>query len=82
MEIIAQTNVYQEPQAYYRMPQGDRLQDDLDYGIDGSKNTIDKSIDEAINEAKDKDYNNTKNALVILVALIGCFIIYKNFNKK
>jgi hypothetical protein len=90
MEIIAQTNVYQEPQAYYRMPQGDRLQDDLDYGINGSVNSIEenkikdynKSIDEAIEEANEKDYNYTKNAIVILVALIGGFMIYKNFNKK
>ncbi len=72
MEIIAQTNVYEQPQAYYRMPQGDRLQDDLDYGIDGSINGNSNS------ETKEGNYF----WLGIIGLTIAGFIIYKNFYKK
>jgi LPXTG-motif cell wall-anchored protein len=70
MEIIAQTNVYEQPQAYYRMPQGDRLQDDLDYGINGSVSTN--------NETKDSNYLWFG---IIGLAIAG-FIIYKKIYKK
>jgi hypothetical protein len=70
MEIIAQTNVYEQPQAYYRMPQGDRLQDDLDYGINGSVSTN--------NETKEGNYYWFG---IIGLAVVG-FLIYKNLNKK
>lgn len=72
MEIIAQTNIYQEPQAYYRMPQGDRLQDDLDYGIDGSINGNSNS------ETREGNYF----WFGIIGLTITGFIIYKNLNKK
>jgi hypothetical protein len=68
MEIISETNVYEQPQVYYRIPQGDRLQDDLDYGIDGSKS----------NETKSGNYFWFG---VIGLTVVG-FLIYKKLNKK
>lgn len=70
MEIIAQTNVYEQPQAYYCMPQGDRLQDDLDYGINGSVSTN--------NETKEGNYFWFG---IIGLTVVG-FLIYKKLNKK
>lgn len=72
MEIISQTNVYPEQQAYYRMPQGDRLQDDLDYGINGSVNSN--------SSAETREGNYFWFGIIGLT--IAGFIIYKKLNKK